>query len=89
MNIPETLRVDTHCCTDPATFPRMRPQLASLIYLANAIDLKRDKLDQAMTVARREQIGSQLEALLARFQEQYQESIGAIDHPLESREKAA
>jgi hypothetical protein len=54
-------------------------QLKLLIHLASVIDLKRDKLECAITVAHQAQIRRQLEVLVVDFQQAYEQFLEATE----------
>jgi hypothetical protein len=64
---------------EPATFQGGIPKgtenvsrLRLLIHLASVIDVKRDKLETAITKERQRQLASQLEFVMAEFEQEYQ-----------------
>ena len=68
--------------TDPGIKPICHEnvsRLRLLIHLASVIDLKRDKLDCAITVAHQAQIRRQLDALVADFQREYEDFLAATE----------
>ncbi len=54
-------------------------RLHSIIYLANAIDLKCEKAESALTVARKEQLEKQVRALTLVFQREYATYLEATE----------
>ena len=50
-----------------------------LIYLANAIDMKLEKIEASMTEARKAQLENQLAVLTATFQEEYAAFLAATE----------
>ncbi|HEY3897926.1 MAG TPA: hypothetical protein VGM54_04885 [Chthoniobacter sp.] len=73
-------------CVDDITDLRLKPigyesvsRLKRLIHLASVIDLKRDKLECAITVAHQAQIRRQLEALVGDFQRDYEDFLEATE----------
>jgi len=51
----------------------MSPRLQTLLHLAGVIDLKREKLETALTDARRQQLSSQLRMLTKQYEAEYAE----------------
>jgi hypothetical protein len=64
-----------------ANWDGMSTRLQTLILLANAIYQKREKLDFALTDARRRQLSEQISFLTKRFQRDYAEVIEGDDLP--------
>ena len=63
--------------------------LHSIIYLANAIDLKCEKAESALTIARKEQLEKQLQTLTMIFQREYATFLGATEiEPMQNRDAA-
>jgi len=53
---------------------RMATASCSLLHLASVIDMKREKLDAALTEARRQQLSQQLDILIESFRQEFFES---------------
>jgi hypothetical protein len=64
-------------------------RLKLVIHLASVIDVKRDKLEHAITAQRQQQIGRQLEALVADFQREYEEFLQATEPNYRPQSRAA
>jgi len=64
-------------------------RLRLLLHLASVIDVKRDKLESAITLARRQQIGRQLEVLVADFQREYEEFLRVTEPNYTPQSRAA
>jgi hypothetical protein len=58
----------------------MSPRLQTLLHLASVIDLKREKLESALTEARREQLCTQIDILTKQYHTEYAEFIETDQH---------
>jgi hypothetical protein len=72
--------------TTTETKPSLKPlghegvsRLKLLVHLASVIDLKRDKLECAITVTHQTHIRRQLDALVADFQREYEDFLEATE----------
>lgn len=55
----------------------MKAHLQTLLHLASVIDLKREKLESALTTGRREQLTRQIDLVSESFRKEYAEVMAA------------
>ncbi len=63
----------------------MSPRLQTILHLASVIDLKREKLEAALTEARRDQLSGQIDLLSKHFEAEYAEFM-ETNHVVEASE---